>query len=356
MNTLENIFKKKLIKVLENASEYMSEADLDSLAVSFAADYAHNTVPQIAEDIVKSLKESSEDRLQAIREYADGFVDRNIKRWKNGFDALELLINVSLEIGEEFNNTYRETAVQEQNVQFDTLVRLHARACHIGSEILWLLKGGFADGAHARWRALHEVVVTAKFLLDHGHEVAIRYREHEVIESYKAMQQINKYEPRLKIKGYSEEELKACEELRDKVIHKYGVSFKGSYGWAAEALDMKNPKFFHLEEAVKLDHFRPYYKWASQNIHANVHGIINKLGLVETEVDTLLAGASNSGMTDPADLTSLSLTSITVGLLTIYPNMDSLVSQHVIKKIGMDIGEIFLKVESEDSPSEFVPE
>ena len=324
MNTLENTFKKKLIKVLENASEYMSEADLDSLAVSFAADYAHNTVPQIAEDIVKSLKESSEDRLQAIREYADGFVDRNIKRWKNGFDALELLINVSLEIGEEFNNTYRETAVQEQNVQFDTLVRLHARACHIASEILWLLKVG--------------------------------YREPEVIESYKAMQQINKYEPRLKIKGYSEEELKACEELRDKVIHKYGVNFKGSYGWAAEALDMKNPNFFHLEEAVKLDHFRPYYKWASQNIHANVHGIINKLGLVETEVDTLLAGASNSGMTDPADLTSLSLTSITVGLLTIYPNMDSLVSQHVIKKLGMDIGEIFLKVESEDSPSEFVPE
>ena len=52
-------------------------------------------------------------------------------------------------------------------------------------------------------------------------------------------------------------------------------------------------------------------------------------------------------MTDPADLTALSLSQISIGLLTIYSNMDSLITQHVIKKLGADIGELFLEIENQ---------
>ena len=137
------------------------------------------------------------------------------------------------------------------------------------------------------------------FLLDHGNELSIRYLEHEVIESYKAMVQYNKYEPRLNIERFSEEELRECKMARDEALSKYGNEFKESYGWAAKALNNKRPNFSNLEEAVELDHLRPYYRWASQNIHANVHGIKNKLGLAEAKEEILLAGPSNSGMTDP---------------------------------------------------------
>ena len=348
MDSFQDIFKGILDKAAKNSNQDLSEDELTSHLDSLASDFIYNTIPEIVDGIVLSLKENSEESLRVSREYTDGFVNRNIDRWRKGFDALEILIIASSEIGEEFNNTHRERAIQEQNVKFDLVVRLHARACHISSEILWLLKGGFADGAHARWRALHEVVVTALFLLNNENELSIRYREHEVIESYKAMEQYTKYESRLNIKGFSEEELRVCKVAYEEVLSKYGKDFKGSYGWAADVLKNKRPNFSHLEEAVNLDHLRPYYKWASQNIHANIHGIKNKLGLSEVNEEVLLAGASNSGMTDPADLTSLSLAQISVGLLTMNSNMDSLITQYVIKKLSADIGELFWEADSKE--------
>ncbi len=351
MDNFQNIFEEMLTKAAKDADNDLSQDELRSYLDSSASDFIHETVPKIADDIVSSLKERSEEQLKLVRDYADGFVNRNTERWKNGFDALELLLIVCSEVGEEFNSNYKKRAVQEQNIQFDLVVRLHARACHISSEILWLLKGGFADGAHARWRALHEVVVTALFLLKNENELSIRYCDHEAVESYKAMEQYEKYKSRLSIKGFSEEELTRCKTARNKAINKHGQDFKSSYGWAADALGNKRPNFSHLEEAVKLDHFRPYYKWASQNIHANVHGIKSKLGLAEAREEVLLVGASNSGMTDPADLTALSLSQITVGLLTIYSNTDSLITQYVIKKLSADIGELFLEIHCKESPS-----
>lgn len=345
MDSFQNIFEKMLDQAAKKAN--LSEDELHSLTSGFI----HESIPEIADSIVSSLKEDSEEQLRWTRDYTDGFVNRNIERWKNGFDALEILIIVCSEAAGELNNTYAELAVQGQNVKFGLVVRLHARACHISSEILWLLKGGFADAAHARWRALHEVAVTAMFLLDHGNELSTQYCDHDVIESYKAMEQYNKYQSRLNIEGFSEEELIECKAARDEAINKYGKDFKGNYGWAAEALNKKTPNFFDLEEAVNLDHLRPYYKWASQNIHANIHGIRNKLGLAEANEEVLLAGPSNSGMTDPAQLTALSLTQISVGLFTIYPDMDSLITQHVIKKLSADIGELFWEAHCKDQPS-----
>ncbi|MGO2278253.1 DUF5677 domain-containing protein [Psychrobacter sp. AOP7-D1-21] len=350
MNTYQKIFEKTLQEAAKKAEDTLPKHKIKEFLDSTATDFIHETIPKIADDIVLSLKESSKEKLKLNREYADEFVSRNIERWKNGFDALETLLIVCSEVGEEFNNIYRERAVQEQNVQFDIIVRLHARACHVSSEILWLLKGGFADAAHARWRALHEVVVTAMFLLNHGNELSIRYCEHEAIESYKAIIQYNKYKSRLNIEGFSEEELIECKAVHDEVISKYGQDFKNSYGWAADTLNNKRPNFFHLEEAVQLDHLRPYYKWASQNIHANIHGIKNKLGLADSKEEVLLAGPSNSGMTDPADLTASSLKQISVGLLTIYSNIDSLITQYVIKELGADIGELFLKIQNQKQP------
>ncbi|MCW8827619.1 MAG: DUF5677 domain-containing protein [Gammaproteobacteria bacterium] len=341
MDSLQALFEELLDNALKDAKKDLSDEEFEQCV----SDVICQAVPKISEDIVDSLTKSSQETLKLNRADADGFVHRNIDRWRKGIDALEILISVCLEAGSEFNNANRELAVKEQNVKFDVVVRLHARACHISSEILWLIKGGFADAAQARWRALHEVVVTALFLLGHEVELSIRYLEHEVVESYKAMIQYNKYEPRLNIERFSDEKIAECKLAYDKAIDKYGKSFKEGYGWAAQALNSPRPNFSNLEEAVELDHLRPYYKWASQNIHANVHGIRNKLGLVEAKENILLAGPSNSGMTDPADLTALSLTQISIGLLSIYSNIDSLVMQKIIDSLSKDIGALFWEVE-----------
>ncbi|MFS4688338.1 DUF5677 domain-containing protein [Klebsiella quasipneumoniae subsp. similipneumoniae] len=72
---------------------------------------------------------------------------------------------------------------------------------------------------------------------------------------------------------------------------------------------------------VNLEHMRPYYKWASQNIHTGSKAMRNRLGLCETNEDILLVGQSNSGMTDQ-HATAINLVQVTVSLLFLKPNID----------------------------------
>lgn len=92
---------------------------------------------------------------------------------------------------------------------------------------------------------------------------------------------------------------------------------------------------------------RPYYKWASQNIHAGSKGMRNRLGLCEATEDILLVGQSNSGMTDPAHATAISLAQITTTLLTLEPTIDTLILMKIITEYEENVGQAFLKVEAE---------
>ncbi|WP_224497072.1 DUF5677 domain-containing protein [Bradyrhizobium septentrionale] len=47
---------------------------------------------------------------------------------------------------------------------------LHARSCQITQEIIWLLSGGFADAAMARWRTLREATAVASLIGEHGED------------------------------------------------------------------------------------------------------------------------------------------------------------------------------------------
>jgi hypothetical protein len=66
------------------------------------------------------------------------------------------------------------------------LTRLHARACQVAAEILALMQHGFADGAMARWRTLHEIAVIATFLRDRGEVMAERYHASGVLDGHRA--------------------------------------------------------------------------------------------------------------------------------------------------------------------------
>ena len=281
--------------------------------------------------------------LEERRKLFTEFSQRNYTRWNTPFDLLETFIVICTEAGEEFNNSYRSTAVEENNLVFDIVVKHHARACHISQEILCLLKSGFADGAHARWRALHEVNVTAMFIAKHGQDCAERFYRHEIIESYKGMRQHKAYEYRLNERGPTQEELLEYKASYDKLITKYRKTFGEPYGWASNAIINKRVNFADIEKDVLLDHMRPYYKWASQNIHAGVKGINNKLGMCEATEDILLVGQSNSGMTDPAHSSAISLAQITTVLLNIEPNIDRLVILKIIVEMEKEIGEAFLQ-------------
>jgi len=339
MDSLQKILVEAIRKRFESVT---SEDDIKQISDAISGQ-VESLLDNLPSDMLSTIKTTAVDGLAERRSLHAEFVERNVCRWKEGFDLLELQIEIAIEAGASFNDRLRPKAASVGDIVFDLLVRLHAKGCLIGKEILTLLKNGYADGAHARWRSLHELSVTSMFLATHGKDAVQRYVDHELVETYKGALQLNKYEPRLNTHGFSDEELDQFKLQYDAVLKSYGKEFGCPYGWAAFILNKGNPTFFDLEEAVGLDHMRPYYKWASQNIHANVKTIRNSLGLSEAVKDVLLVGPSNSGMTDPAHSTAISLSQLTCTLLCSVPNLDGSVLMKILLSLSDQIGDAFFK-------------
>lgn len=339
---ITSLIQEKLSSISTEEELELFETNIDTVI--------HESIAEITHQVLESIKKLAfTGGLEERKNMHQNFVERNYQRWNAGFDALELLISVCIESGEIFNKKLRPQAAIDNDILFDTLVRLHAKGCLIANEILCLLVNGFPDGAQARWRALHEISVTALFLAKSDSDTVNRYLLHEIVESYKGATQHKKYAHRLQAEPPSDEEIGALKLRYDELVERFGKSFTDSYGWVTPTIK-KNRKihFADIEEAVKLDHWRPYYKWASQNIHANVKTIKTSLGLIEAKEDILLVGQSNSGMVDPAHSMALSLTQLTACLLSTTPTIDNAISMNILQILTKEVGELFL-IKSSDS-------
>jgi len=285
--------------------------------------------------------------LKEDRREKKGFEHRLNNDWKKPFDMFEMSLVIAFEAGDEFNKEFRKDESERENYVLEVLTRLHARACQIASEILVLLKSGYADGAHARWRSLHEIAVVGSFIKTHGNDIAERYLLHDNIESFKAANLYQKYYEALGDTPIPQEKYDSIKAVHEKLIARFGNSYKNDYGWASSALSKDKPTFSDIEENSGLGYYRPYYKLASHNVHANPKGVMFKLGLLPNTQNILLAGSSNVGFTDPAQGTVISLGLITVTLITTKPTIDNLVLSNILLKLESEIGEEFLKVQKE---------
>jgi len=320
--------------------------ELEQVLEQFTADMTES-IPEIVQDIspviLSSLRRRAAKMLQGRRKDRRSFESATAKAWRKPLDLLEMLIVICLEAGDEFNREWREGEARDNGYVLEVLSRLHARACQVASEILVLLRTGHADGAHARWRCLHEIAVVGFFVGSGGDEVAERYLLHDVIECHKAALQYAEYSSRMGLDPISPEELSELEAERDELLKRFGTGYGSDYGWAVKILGKKRPTFSDIEKRVELDHLRPYYKLASHNVHANARGVFFKLGLIPTE-EILLAGPSNIGLADPGNQCALSLSQITVALLTAQPNLDRLVVCDIVQTVEREVGEAFVEV------------
>tara|TARA_B100000315_G_scaffold43210_1_gene38140 strand:+ start:302 stop:661 length:360 start_codon:yes stop_codon:yes gene_type:complete len=114
----------------------------------------------------------------------------------------------------------------------------------------------------------------------------------------------------------------------------------------SESTQKNSPVLFDLEKEMGLDKCRPFYQWASSNAHSNHISALTQLGMSEAQEEILLAGPSNSGLTDPSHSTALSLNITTVSLLSLYPSVDWIVMVKIIIKFADEIGEVFLEADN----------
>jgi len=339
MGTLQDLLKQHIEKLV--VDDALSEEKLTGLM----SGAIKTTAPKIADTVLLAMKRDAAPNIAERRAMHAGFKERNLERWKAGLDCFEILLAVAEEIAEEFNEEHRPEAVKEQNFKFEAVVSLHAKALLIARELICLLEGGYADGALARWRSLHEVAVTANFIAEQNNETAERFLISWRAQAFKAMLQYQKFVEKTGERPFTEDELAGAKKDYDQIITRFGESMRHQYGWASEALSDKKPTFDRLERSVKFDHFRPYYGWASQHVHPNFVPPERLLGLSENKNSELifLIGPSNSGLADPAIHAARSLLQATAALgVSSYSTFDFIVEMHIMAKLSHDVESAFL--------------
>jgi hypothetical protein len=259
--------------------------------------------------------------------------------------------------GKELNNECGSAAANSNDYVFSALTGLHARGCQVSHEILALLRAGFPDGAHARWRTLHEIAVTAHFIKDEGPEIAKRYLHHEITQTYKDALAYQEHARRLGYEPLTERELTLVETRSQGILEMYGKDFREDYGWVPRSI-LSNPNFAELEKYVKMDHLRPYYRMASQNVHSGPKGISVKLGLIRngSHISKLLAGPSNYGLADPSQCAAISLNQMTTCLLSTRPTLQRVsimkAMQKLVEQINSSFAETQVHIEKEEEKAE----
>jgi len=333
-------FNDILQDLIEKFGEEKVTKNLDKLI--------NNSLPEVAQLIRNSLKDSSQDMLDEHRLRRISFESRLLLRWRKPINLLRALQVIALESGEEFNKEMNTDVVNDEPDKIKALISIHARACRITDEILCLLRGGFPDAAFARWRTLHELSVLSFFISKNDNELSQRYLDYSVIDSCKEMKEYVSYQNILGLEPLDEKTIKSLKRKRDNLIKKYGKNYIKNYGWATNVfLPKKKPSFKEIEKWVELDHLRPYYTMACNNIHSGAKGNLYNLGLIKNDGSVLLCGSSNYGLAEAGQNTAISLHQICTVLLMQRTEYEHLVFAKVMEILTHEICEAFVEVQKQ---------
>jgi len=293
-------------KRLKTATSVEDAERIMDAATSALKESLPKTLGDGALRIADSLDRRRKSLIRDRREREAGFERRLQRTWGEGFDRLEAHLHAFLEFGEMYYKDGLDADEPPTPALFKALSELHARGCRVGGEIVRLMRAGFADGAHARWRTLHEIAVVAQFLAKHGNAMAERYLLHDAVRACRAAERYAQHSATLGFEAIPIAELQELQSRRDDLIARYGKPFGTDFGWAAEQVQQGNPGLAHLETDIDLAHWRPFFGWASDPVHAGPGGL-RPLGADGHGRDYLLAGPSNAGLFDPGQYTALSM-------------------------------------------------
>jgi hypothetical protein len=296
--------------------------------------------------LIDNLEVCEEKNVSDLVSGNDEFIKRNRQRWKEGFKKLLTLRMVCLEAGINFQKLVLAIPELENDELIGVLMRQHAHACRISGEIIHLLEGGYPDAALARWRTLFEIAVTSLVIKKYGREAAIDYIKHGMVKNSEGIEEHKKTAVEMNCETFTDEEVARAKDIK--------TEFSGgedSWHWARKYVGAS--QFGKLRDHVGLGKWSHNYKLASRNIHSDYFEMTSMLGMREATSDALLTGQSNSGFTDPAHFTAISLSTITSTFITAYIEdesskldySDSLLFLKVIEHYVRQVGESFLKVE-----------
>jgi hypothetical protein len=298
----------KLLLIQSLLDDYLSKKCLSE------DDYDNRA--RIACQILRDNFQKIFEKLTESRDIDDEVTDQIKDFWECPLDLLELQVQFSKEAANITGNLY---AIDSD---FQSIRLIHGRGCHIAAEILYLLKGGFSDGAEARWRTLYELDVISEFIRSTGKNIGERYIAYEAVEMYKYYNSIIKYYQNMEEKLTPEERIVYENTNRGFELTKrdvetycklYGESFKNDYGWAVDALGKKKPNFTDIQEKAGYYGSHILRKAAHFPIHVGPRAALYRRGLPESGF--MLMGPSTYGLKDIINNTAIALDSLNRSLV-----------------------------------------
>lgn len=337
------------IKEIKNLQLTFSDEDVKELDEAVTKVLA--AIPEATNKAFKAVCESTYTRLvkswpnedaaqqYELQEFRRGMEDC----WGEGLALLRMLLTCCREIGEKTARRYQKSKSVKYQFRRWVLLRLHIRACQVSDEIICLMQNGFADGAMARWRTLHEISIVATLISNGDEDLAERYILHDAVEVKRQADDYDATHVPRGISPVSKRERKSIDGEYQAVLDRFGPTFASPYGWAAKHLALKKPTFKELQTAADRMDMSSYYKIASFNVHASARSLFFNLGSMEEDV--LLAGRSNAGLAEPGEHTASTLLLITGLYVGSTLNMDRLAELDVVIRIRDEIRKSFRKAD-----------
>lgn len=271
--------------------------------------------------LVEGLQEHTTSIIRDEREEQRQLEQRVSEEWQEPFDLLSVLIALAKGVRSNFDDQFLENAARSGEFVLVTLAILHAKACQVSTEVLILLRSGFADGAHARWRTLYELSAVSQFIAKNGQEVAVRFLCHDILERSKLARRYQQDRAPGDSSGLPQELIDNFASLEDSLVEAYGKEFKGDYGWAASVL-CGRPTLFGIANSVGLGSAYSAYKLASSSVHASAFSTL-RLSVPGAPLGRAVhANPSPIDLKSPGYNCARSLEEITTVLLKSQPGLD----------------------------------
>jgi hypothetical protein len=199
---------------------------------------------------------------------------------------------------------------------------------------------------------MHEGAVVTSVLTEYGGtpdqaDIGLKFLLFDHITNLMDAEEHQKYAERIHHEPFTEEEMAAFRATKADVLERF-PDLDRRLGWAGDHPGLKKRTFEELELIAGIDHLRPYYTWASHEVHAYPKGVrLNQSGL---DGDLWkLAGRTNSGLADPAQGALIALNQVTASML-IVPGCASpsrIVSSRATMALLNEACEEFARIERE---------
>lgn len=310
MQLVDDVLQKRYTELQQRGH---SESEIEKIFSNI--DYGAamtKLIETMSSDHVDFFEKTMYERVQQERAQTDEFMSRNEQIWGKGFAASEAMYLIAYEAVNDINAyalTLPEEQYRDKMYRYCVLGELYGRACQQYLEIVHLVKGGFADGAYARWRSLYELSLYSEFISKNDEKVAKAY----------------------------------FEDLGGEKGHpnwaKAAPCFSGTKG---------NIRISDIQDkcAFATEAWKSQYRLANKIVHASPQGTFDRLGLPPISQKVTPVGHSDYGLAPPAVNAAISLSMISADYFGFVQSGDSIVYMRVLTKWTNLVKEYYTEIEA----------